>query len=180
MDVIKQFKLSLSDSQVVRIGRVSTAALLVVAVAWAPQLQLFPSLWQYLQAVLAYAVPPVVALFLVGMFWRGANADGAAATMRLGSLFGFALFMINVVFRWTHFHFLYAAPILTVLDVAILVSVSLRNPAPSEASIDVSMWKLDFSRAEQLRLKLLPLWQDYRFQAAVLLALMAAVVIAFR
>jgi SSS family solute:Na+ symporter len=86
--------------------------------------------------------------------------------------------MINVVFRWTHFHFLYAAPILTVLDAAILVSVSLLNPAP--ASIDVSMWKLDFSRAEQLRLKLLPLWQDYRFQAAALLALMAAVVIAFR
>jgi len=178
MDVIKQSKLSLSDAQVVRIGRVSTAALLVVAVAWAPQLQLFPSLWQYLQAVLAYAVPPVVALFLVGMFWRGANADGAAATMSLGSLFGFALFMINVVFRWTHFHFLYAAPILTVLDAAILISVSLLNPAP--ASIDVSMWKLDFSRAEQLRLKLLPLWQDYRFQAAALLALMAAVVIAFR
>src|SRR5260370_377387 len=129
LDVIKHFKLGLSDAEIVRIGRVTTAALLVVAVAWAPQLQLFPSLWQYLQAVLAYAVPPVVALFLVGMFWRGANADGAAATMRLGSLFGFALFLINVVLGWTHFHFLYAAPILTLLDAAILVGVSLLNPA---------------------------------------------------
>jgi solute:Na+ symporter, SSS family len=180
MDVIKQFRLNLSDSQVVRIGRVSTAALLVVAVAWAPQLQRFPSLWQYLQAVLAYAVPPVVALFLVGMFWRGANADGAAATMRLGALVGFALFMVNVVLGWTHFHFLYAAPILTVLDAAILVGVSLRHPAPAEASIGISMWRIDFSRAERLRLKLLPLWQDYRFQAAALLALTAAIVIAFR
>ena len=35
-------------------------------------------------------------------------------------------------------------------------------------------------RAEQLRLKLLPLWQDYRFQATALLALTAAIVIAFR
>ena len=86
MDVIKQIKPNLSDSQVVRMGRISTVGLLLVAVVWAPQLQLFPSLWQYLQAVLAYAVPPVVALFLVGMFWRGANADGAAATMLLGSL----------------------------------------------------------------------------------------------
>jgi len=109
-----------------------------------------------------------------------ATPNGAAATMCLGSLFGFALFMVNVVLRWTHFHFLYAAPILTVLDAAILVAVSLRNPAPAEASIDVSMWRLDFSRAEQLRLKLLPLWQDFRFQAAALLALTAAVVIAFR
>jgi SSS family solute:Na+ symporter len=180
MDVIKQFNPSLSDSQVVRIGRVSTAALLVVAVAWAPQLQLFPSLWQYLQAVLAYAVPPVVALFLVGMFWRGANADGAAATMLLGSLGGFAVFMINVVLRWTHFHFLYAAPILTVLDVAILVGVSLLSRESPPASRETSMWKVDFSRAEQLRLKLVPLWRDYRFQAAALLALTAAVVIAFR
>jgi SSS family solute:Na+ symporter len=180
MDVIKQFKPSLSDSQVVRIGRMSTAALLVVAVAWAPQLQLFPSLWQYLQAVLAYAVPPVVALFLLGMFWRGANADGAAAAMLLGSLAGLALFMINVVLHWTHFHFLYAAPILTVFDAAILVVVSLRSSAFLEASQEVSMWKLDFSRAERLRLQLEPWWRDYRFQAALLLVLTAAVVIAFR
>jgi hypothetical protein len=67
-----------------------------------------------------------------------------------------------------------------VLDAAILVGVSLLNPAAPGTSIAVSMWKLDFSRAERLRLELLPIWQDYRFQAAALLALMAAVVIAFR
>jgi solute:Na+ symporter, SSS family len=180
MDVIKQTNPSLSDSQVVRVGRLSTAALLVVAVAWAPQLQLFPSLWQYLQAVLAYAVPPVVALFLVGMFWRGANADGAAATMLLGSLGGFALFMINAVLHWTHFHFLYAAPLLTLLDAAILVGVSLHTSGTGPAPHDASVWKIEFSRAERLRRKLLPLWQDYRFQAAALLALTAAIVITFR
>jgi solute:Na+ symporter, SSS family len=180
MDIVKQYNPGLSDSHVVRIGRVSTAALLVIAVAWAPQLQLFPSLWQYLQAVLAYAVPPVVALFLVGMFWRGANANGAAATMLLGSFCGFALFMINAVFRWTHFHFLYAAPILTMLDTAILVAVSRCRPTAPETSREAAPWKFDFSRAEQLRLKLVPLWQDYRVQAAALLALTAIVVIAFR
>lgn len=179
MDVIKQLKPRLSDSQVVRIGRVSTLGLLVVAVAWAPQLQLFPSLWQYLQAVLAYAVPPVVALFLVGMVWRGANADGAAATMVLGSLGGMALFIINVVLGWTHFHFLYAAPILTGFDAAILVGVSVLTAGTQAPSRQVTLWKLDFSRAEQLRLKLMPVWQDYRFQGAALLALTAAVVVAF-
>ena len=180
MDVIKQIKPELSDPQVVRVGRISTVALLLVAVAWAPQLQWFPSLWQYLQAVLAYAVPPVVALFLVGMFWRGANANGAAATMLLGSLGGIALFMVNVMFKWTHFHFLYAAPILTVFDAAILIGVSLRSRAIDAVSQAVSPWKFDFSRAEQLRLKLAPRWQDYRVQAAALLALTAAIVIAFR
>ncbi len=179
IDVVKQLKPSLSDSQVVRIGRMSTIALLVVAVAWAPQLQLFPSLWQYLQAVLAYAVPPVVALFLVGMFWRGANADGAAATMLLGSTAGFVLFMLNAVLRWTHFHFLYAAPILTAFDVAILVGVSLLKRAPQDSDT-ATVWKLDFDPAERPRLQRVPLWQDYRFQAAALLALTAVVVIVFR
>jgi hypothetical protein len=42
------------------------------------------------------------------------------------------------------------------------------------------MWKLDFNLDEQLRLKLGPRWQDYRWQAAALLALTAAVVIVFR
>ena len=180
MDVIRQFKPNLSDSQVVHIGRVSTAALLVVAVVWAPELQLFPSLWQYLQAVLAYAVPPIVAVFLVGMVWRGANADGAAATMWLGSIAGFALFLINVVLHWTHFHFLYAAPILTVLDAIILIGVSLRTRNVSSNVQAVSLWKFDFSHAERLRLRLSPPWRDYRFQAVALLAVTAAVVIAFR
>jgi len=180
MDVIKQIKPNLSDPQVVRVGRFSTVALLLVAVAWAPQLQLFPSLWQYLQAVLAYAVPPVVVLFLVGMFWRGASANGAAATMLFGSLGGIALFMVNVMFRWTHFHFLYAAPILSAFDAAILIGVSLHSRATAADSEAASPWKFDFSRAERLRLKLAPRWQDYRVQAAVLLALTAAIVIAFR
>jgi SSS family solute:Na+ symporter len=180
MDVVKQFRPGMSDGTVVRVGRWSTAALLVIAVAWAPQLNLFPSLWQYLQAVLAYAVPPVVALFGLGMFWRGATADGAAATMLLGSLCGFALFLINVVFHWTHFHFLYAAPILTLIDAAILLVVSLSNPVPLSAAAAATMWRLSYSRGEQQRLRGVPLWQDYRFHAAALLALTAAVVIVFR
>jgi solute:Na+ symporter, SSS family len=180
MDVIKQYKPRLSDAAVVRTGKWSTASLLIVAVLWAPQLQLFPSLWQYLQAVLAYAVPPVVALFLVGMFWRGANANGAAVAMLLGSACGFALFAINVVLNWTHFHFLYAAPLLTLLDATILVVVSKARPMRDSAAHHATMWTWEFSRADRARLKALPFWQDYRVLAALLLALTGCVVIAFR
>jgi SSS family solute:Na+ symporter len=179
MDVIRQLRSDLSDSQVVQVGRASTVALLAIAVAWAPQLQFFPSLWQYLQAVLAYAVPPVVAVFLAGMFWRGANARGAACAMLLGSLAGFAFFVVNVVLGRTHIHFLYVAPILTVLDIGILIVFS----APGRSAVAApaaAVWKFDLGRAVRLRLEETPLWQDYRLQAAILLAITAAVVIAFR
>jgi len=180
IDVIGQFKPQLSSLNLVRAGRWTTAGLLVVAVAWAPQLNLFPSLWQYLQAVLAYTVPPVVAVFLAGMFWRGANADGAAAAMIAGSMCGFIFFLLNVVLGWTHVHFLYAAPILTFLDLIILAGVSARRRVAVSAEGDATMWKLDFQRAERLRLSLIPFWQDYRVLAAALLALTAGVVIAFK
>src|SRR5450631_177200 len=180
IDLIRQFKPALSNERLVRAGRWTTAGLLIIAVAWAPQLNLFPSLWQYLQGVLAYAVPPVVAVFLAGMFWRGANADGAAAAMIAGSICGFILFLVNVVFGWTHIHFLYAAPILTFLDLIILIGVSARRRVAVSAEGDATMWKLDFQRAERLRLALIPFWQDYRVLAAALLALTAGVVIAFK
>jgi SSS family solute:Na+ symporter len=180
IDVIRPFKPDLSSSDTVRVGRWVTAGLLVVAVAWAPQLHHFASLWQYLQAVLAYAVPPVVAVFLTGMFWRGANADGAAATMIVGTVCGLLLFFCNVVIGWTHIHFLYVAPILTLIDALILVAASARRPVAMSAKGDAIMWKAEFQHAESLRLARTPLWQDYRFLAAVLLALTVCVVVTFR
>jgi len=180
MDVIKQFRPLLSDAQVVRIGKLSTAVLFMVAIAWAPQLQLFPSLWQYLQAVLSYAVPPIVAVFLAGMFWRGANADGAAAAMRWGSIAGLAFFMVNVVFGWTDLHFLYVAPILTVLDLGLIIGVSKASKVELSASSAATMWTRDFSKSEHLRLQRTPAWQDYRIQSAVLLILTGIIVYLFR
>jgi SSS family solute:Na+ symporter len=114
------------------------------------------------------------------MFWRGANADGATAAMIAGSVCGLFLFLCNAVLGWTHFHFLYAAPILTLIDMIILISVSARNPAVASANSEATMWKLDFQRAEKVRLALTPVWQDYRFLAAALLALTLWIVIAFR
>jgi SSS family solute:Na+ symporter len=176
MDVVRPLAPSLSDRRIVRVGQWCTVVLLAAAVAWAPQLQLFPSLWQYLQAVLAYVVPPVVALFLCGLFWRSATADAASATMLIGSFCGLALFLTNVVLRWTHLHFLYAAPLLTAVDVAILAVVS--SSGVSGASTASTMWQANFGHAENPRA--VPFWRDYRFLGAGLLMLTAAIVVMFR
>jgi solute:Na+ symporter, SSS family len=180
MDLIRHFRPHLSDRHVVRAGRWTTAALLLVAVAWAPQLIRFPSLWQYLQAVLAYAVPPAVAIFGIGLFWRGATADGATATLLGGSLCGFILFLCNSVMGWTHFHFLYAAPLLTVIDSGILIGVSRLRPAATNAVREATMWRRGRYRAQSARLIAPPAWSDYRWLAAGLLALTAALVVVFR
>jgi SSS family solute:Na+ symporter len=178
MDVVRQFRPHLRDATVVRVGRVMTAALLVVAILWAPELQRFPSLWQYLQAALAYAVPPVVVVFVLGLFWRGAEASGAAAAMLVGSLAGLGLFVVNVLLGWTHIHFLYVAPMLAAFDALVLVAVSLSH---SRAGGRPSAHAWSPAPAALLPpAEPRPLWQDYRLQAVVLLLLTAAIVIAFR
>jgi SSS family solute:Na+ symporter len=168
MDVVKRIAPGLSESQIVRIGRRSMAILLIVAMLWAPQLPLFGTLWQYLQAMLAYAVPPVVALVLTGTFWRGANATGAAATLVLGTACGIALFIANVPLHLLHLHFLYVAPLLLAVDTSILVMVSWLRPAPASAAAAALIWTPAYYREETQRLRSVPL------------ILTTAVVIAFR
>jgi SSS family solute:Na+ symporter len=180
MDMVKRLAPGLSESQVVRIGRRSMAVLLLVAVLWAPQLQRFGTLWQYLQAMLAYAVPPIVALVLTGIFWRGANAAGAAATLVLGTICGIALFIANVPLHLLHLHFLYVAPLLLLIDTAILIFVSAWNRAPRSAVASELVWTPAYYRAETERLRSVASWRNYRIQAAGLLILTAIVVVIFR
>jgi len=180
MDLAHRARPALANERIVAIGRLSTGLCLLIAVLWAPQLERLPSLWQYLQAMLAYAVPPVVALFVVGLFWRGANAAGANAAFLYGSLCGVALFVANVVFHATNIHFLYVAPILFTVDVGILVAASVWHRSPEPAGLEALHWSRSAYRAETVRLATAPLWRNYRLQSLVLLALAAWVVIAFR
>jgi len=179
MDIIRHWTTRLPDRQVVRVGRLCTAGLLLVALLWAPQLESFRSLWQYLQAMLAYAVPPIVALFLGGLFWRGANATGAAATLLAGTACGIALFLANVVLQWVHLHFLYVAPLLLLIDSSILIAVSLASRG-AKADRESLIWTPRYFRTESERLRGMSPWRNYRLQAALLLVLTAFVVVTFR
>ena len=180
MDLIHRFRPGLDTGRVVAIGRYATGACLVVAMLWAPQIERMPSLWQYMQAVLAYAVPPVVALFVVGLYWRGANAAGAHAAFVIGSLCGVACFVVNVVLRLTHIHFLYVAPILFAIDVVVLVAVSRRYASPRRAEVDALQWSPQTYAAESARLAHVAPWRNYRLQSVALLALAGWIVFEFR
>jgi SSS family solute:Na+ symporter len=180
LDVVKRVAPRLSQARIVRIGRLSMGVLLLVAMLWAPQLPRFGSLWQYLQAMLAYAVPPIVALVLAGTFWRGANAAGAAVMLVLGTACGIGLFIAEVPLHVLHLHFLYVAPLLLAVDMVIMVAASLWRPAPRSAIASALVWTPAQFREETQRLRSVAWWCNYRVQAACLLVLTAAIVVIFR
>ncbi len=43
-----------------KLGRIPTAVVMVIAVLWTPQIPNVPSLWNNLPSIFAYATPPLV------------------------------------------------------------------------------------------------------------------------
>ncbi len=69
MDFVNKLNPNLSSKQLVRVGQIATVVLVLLAAFWTQYIeQISDSLWEYLQLVLGFIAPPVVAVFLVGLF----------------------------------------------------------------------------------------------------------------
>jgi len=119
---------------------------------------------------LAYAVPPVVTMFLAGMFWRRANSAGAVATIVTGLVAGAVLFVLNEITETVSLHFLYIAPLLFVICVVAMVLVSLMTEPPEDEKVRSMTWSPQFFRDETAELAALPWYKNYRILAAILTA----------
>lgn len=179
MDFVKHWQPDLDGRAMVRTGRLATLLFMAVAIVIAPQIEKFGSLWQYLQAMLSYTAPPIVAIFLGGLFWRRANARGASWAVIAGLFGGASLFALNVT-EIMPLHFLYVAPVLLLLAAAALVAGSLGAPAPPPEKVAALIWSSDYWHAESASLVGTAWWKNYRVQSIVLLALTGALVWAFR
>lgn len=130
MDFVKPFRPGISDETLLATGRWVVIILMVAAAIWAPTLGRFGTLFTYLQSVLAYAVPPVLSLFLVGWFWSRTTARAAHMALTIGTLAGAALFIDVELLARHELHFLYAPPIIFTISTAVLVVVSLWQSKP--------------------------------------------------
>lgn len=180
MDFVQERKPNLDSVQLMKVGRWVTFVMMLLAVLWAPQIQNFSSLFQYLQRVLAYAVPPVVCLFLVGIFWKKANARGAWATIVAGTLGAAGLFVANEILHVVDIHFLYVAPLLLLWCLAVQLIATLLTgtaPRPEQQSL---VWTPALMRAETAELRAGGVLANYRVLSVGLLALTAWLVWSFR
>jgi len=176
MDFIRNRKPEWGPETLLKTGRIVTLIFMALSAAWAPQIDRFGSLFQYLQAVLSYAVPPVMAMYLLGLFWKRANARGALWSLSGGLAGGVALFLSNVVFKSTDLHFLYVGPILLILSLVLHVAGSLSAPAPDFEKVGPLMWTPRNPWKEETG----KAWYaDFRYQSVGLLVLTAAIVIWF-
>ncbi|WP_419571580.1 sodium/sugar symporter [Rheinheimera sp.] len=81
-------KTSKTEQQLVGVGRlVSGLALLIAVLVAKPLLGNFPQAFQYIQEFTGFFTPGICAIFMLGIFWKGASGNGALAAALL-SCFG--------------------------------------------------------------------------------------------
>ncbi len=145
-DVYRKLRPNASERQLVWVGRVSTAVLVGLGLAWIPLMQLISGqIYQYLQSVQAYISPPIAAVFLIGILSRRVNARGAMAAL----LTGFALGTLRLIaelnkqrldgwlFVFADINFLHFAVALFVVCAAVLIIVSATAPPPPVQQIAI-------------------------------------------
>jgi len=162
------------------VGRWVTLSFMVLAALWAPQIEKVGSIWKYLQSVLSYTVPPVVAMFLIGTFWKRANAHGAFLSIVVGVLLAVVFFYINEIAGIINIHFLYIAPILFVVCTLLIIIGSLITQPPDQKKVNELTWSIAFYKSETDELRSLPWYKNYRTLSLILTIITILVVVAFK
>ena len=78
MDIYRPYiNKNATDKQTVNVGRISAAVALIIAVIMAPLLGNIPQMFQYIQEYTGLVSPGILAVFLMGLFWKKATNKGA-------------------------------------------------------------------------------------------------------
>jgi len=181
MDFIRPRRPDFDSRRLMQIGRLVMALFMLFAMLWAPQIANFPSLFQYLQITFSYLVPPVVVLFVFGVFWARANVTGAMAAIVTGLVSGLGLFVANGVFSLLELHFLYIAPIIFAASGLAMVVGSLTSPAPAYEHIAPYLWSSRvISPEDEAAARARPAWANPWMLSVLLAFATAAIIYAFR
>ncbi len=149
MDVYKKLHPTASETKLVNIGRWSTAAVVVLSIAWIPLIRFMNAeVYQYLQSVQAYVGAPITAVFLIGILWRRATAKAAITTLVVGGIIGASRFGLDIMRNGMKmdlgeslnnlvaFSFLNFSVIVFALCSLLMVGISLATTASSDAQLE--------------------------------------------
>lgn len=183
MDFYMKRRPGASSNEQIWVGRTVSAIVLVIAVLWAPQIgNKFGSLLKYYNEMLSMLAPPVVSVFILGVFWKRTTKQGAFYGLIGGALLGVANLVCKLAFGFSIFgsmHFLLTVPIYLAWSMLVTVVVSLLTEKPDYETVKPYIWsKADFD-AETVELKKLPFWKNYRILSYMLLGLCLLVLVIF-
>ncbi|MFN3202193.1 MAG: sodium:solute symporter [Bradymonadia bacterium] len=167
-------KQSLTPKAVAKAGRLTTLILMVVAAAWAPMIEEFGGLFDYIQKSYAILVPPIATIFLLGAFWRRGTGTAALTTLVVGHGVGLVFMVLSEQKIWNA-HFTITCALMTAVSIVVFVMVSLQTAPTPKAQLADSLWQPEMARPTKGATG----WRDYRVLSALLAALTLWMVASF-
>ncbi|NWW18758.1 SC5A3 protein, partial [Falcunculus frontatus] len=158
LDVYKLIRKSATSRELMVVGRVFVAFMVVISIAWVPIIVEMQGgqMYLYIQEVADYLTPPVAALFLMAIFWKRCNEQGAF----YGGMAGFVLGAIRLILAFFYrapecdqpdarpgfiknIHYMYVATALFWITGVVTVVVSLLTPPPTKEQVrTTTFWAL--------------------------------------
>ncbi|MAR56981.1 MAG: SSS family solute/sodium (Na+) symporter [Rickettsiales bacterium] len=124
LDYIKSFRGE--NMNYLKTGKWVTGILMVIAICYAPTIAQFETLFEYVQSVLAYTVPTIIAVYFAGLFNPHVPTVVAKHTLWIGIGIGVAMFIcIRLTSVWADaglpdIHYTVMALLLFVVEMAFL------------------------------------------------------------
>ncbi|WP_319226279.1 sodium:solute symporter [Draconibacterium orientale] len=169
MDFYSRFDKNADSKKLVKVGRITSLVVLVIAILWAPFIQRFDSLVSYYQEVVSYLAPPIVGTFFLGLFWKRSNAKGALWSLISGILVAAGIMVSKYIFGVTiPYHFLLIAPVVMVFSIGVNVFVSLLSGQPDPEKVAQNTWTIKIWKEETEELKGVVWYKNFRVLAILL------------
>lgn len=151
MDFYSRLRPQATQHQLVWMGRVATAAMVLIGLLWIPVIRGGKGLYDYLQGVQAYLAPPIFVVFFLGVFNKRLNAKGCLAALVTGFALGLLRLAVDTPvklvenfaytqgsFFWiiNNIFFQYYSLLIFVVCVIVMVVVSYMTEEPAYSKIN--------------------------------------------
>ena len=140
MDLYKHYKIDKSETHYLLVGKTVVFLSLVIGIVLAkPLLGKFDQAFQYIQEFTGFFTPGVVVIFLLGMFWRKASANGA-----LAAAVGSAIFSVLLKAFWPELPFMDRVGLVFILCLITCVLFSLLGGQAKTSDKVTDISEIDF------------------------------------
>ncbi|XP_062360006.1 sodium/glucose cotransporter 1 isoform X1 [Cinclus cinclus] len=167
MDIYTKIRSRPSEKELMLAGRAFMLLLIGISIAWVPVVQSAQSgqLFDYIQSVTSYLGPPIAAVFLLAIFCKRVNEQGAFWGLIVGLLAGLARMITefaygtgscvapsNCPFIICGIHYLYFAIILFGVSAIVILAVSFMTKPIPDVHLYRLCWSLRNSKEERIDL----------------------------
>uniref|UniRef100_A0A3Q2R401 Sodium/glucose cotransporter 1 n=1 Tax=Fundulus heteroclitus TaxID=8078 RepID=A0A3Q2R401_FUNHE len=165
MDIYTKIRPYAKERELMIAGRVFIVFLIGVSIAWIPVVQSAQSgqLFDYIQSIISYLAPPISAVFLLAIFCKRVNEQGAFYGLIIGLVIGLSRMITEFAYGTGNcvspsncpaiicgVHYLYFGLILFTISCIVIVGVSLVTKPIDDKHLHRLCWSLRNSTEERV------------------------------